>query len=56
MMAERTFFIVAIEHAGSGKIDRPSPRTRICAGDGIPLLGRGGRAEMVSRFDGPELE
>jgi voltage-gated potassium channel len=54
-MAERTFFIVAIEHAGSGKIDRPSPQTRVRSGDGITLLGRGGRAEMVSRFDGPEL-
>eukprot|EP01037_Dinobryon_pediforme_P013544 gene13544-13663_t len=49
--AERTFFIVALEHANSGKIVRPTPQTVVEAGDGITLLGRGGRAEMVSHFD-----
>jgi Trk K+ transport system NAD-binding subunit len=52
-MAERTFFIVAIEHAGSGKVDRPTPNARIRAGDGVTILGRGGRAAIVSLFDGP---
>ncbi len=52
-MAERTFFIVAIEHAGSGKVERPQPTTKVEAGDGVTILGRSGRADMVSYFDSP---
>jgi trk system potassium uptake protein TrkA/voltage-gated potassium channel len=55
-MAERTFFIVAIEHAGTGRIEQPDPKTVVKAGDGITLLGRGGRGEMVARFDTPGAE
>jgi trk system potassium uptake protein TrkA/voltage-gated potassium channel len=49
-MAESSFLIVAIEHAGSGTLERPQGDTVLRAGDGVTLLGRGGRAEMVSHF------
>ncbi len=55
-MAESTFFIVAIEHAGSGRVDRPSPGSLVQAGDGVTLLGRQGRAENVRFFDSPETQ
>ncbi len=51
--AERHFFIVAIEKAGSGKAEPPLPDTRISPGDGVTLLGRGGRSAAVARFAGP---
>jgi Trk K+ transport system NAD-binding subunit len=51
--AERTFFIIAIEKAGSGIIDRPDPDTRIYPGDGVTILGRGGRADAMECFDAP---
>ena len=50
-MARRAFFIVAIEPVGSRKIERPDPDTVVRAGDGVTLLGRGGRAAMVANFD-----
>ncbi len=50
--AGRHFFIVAIEKAGSGKAEPPLPDTRIAPGDGVTLLGRGGRGEAVARFAG----
>ncbi len=52
-MALSTFFIVAIEHAGSGRVERPSPGSIVQAGDGVTLLGRQGRAENVRFFDSP---
>ena len=48
--ADGRFFIVALEHAGSGRMERSSAATVVQAGDGVTLLGRGGRAEMVSHF------
>jgi len=47
---EGSFLIVAIEHAGSSRVERPVPSTILRAGDGVTLLGRGGRAELVSQF------
>lgn len=52
-MAEQMFFIVAIEHAGSGVVQRPGTETRVEAGDGVTILGRAGRASMVSYFGEP---
>jgi Trk K+ transport system NAD-binding subunit len=48
--AERSFFIIAVEPAGSGKAERPLPGTRIAAGDGITILGRSGRANVLNKF------
>ena len=48
--AERSFFIIAVEQAGSGKADRPHPATRINAGDGVTVLGRTGCADMLNKF------
>ena len=48
--AERMFFIGAIERAGSGKVERPSAHTRLQAGDGVTILGRSGRADVVGHF------
>jgi voltage-gated potassium channel len=52
--AELTFFIVAIQHAKSGEVERPKPTTRVHQGDGVTLLGRGGRASSVARFLHPD--
>lgn len=51
--AGRTFFIVALERAGSGTLERPTAEVRVQAGDGVTILGRGGRADMVSHFSAP---
>jgi Trk K+ transport system NAD-binding subunit len=48
--AERSFFVIAVEQAGSGKADRPLPGTRINAGDGITILGRSGWANILDKF------
>jgi len=48
--AENHFMIVAIERAGTGMVERPDGTTRVHPGDGVTLLGRGGRAEAVRRF------
>ncbi len=53
-LAGHMFFVVAIEHAGSGKVERPEYYTVVQPGDGVTLLGRGGRAAMVSYFSAPE--
>ena len=49
-MASRTFFVVAIEPTGSRRVERPEPGMVVRAGDGVTLLGRGGRAAMVANF------
>jgi voltage-gated potassium channel len=51
--AERTFFIVAIEHAGSGKAERPLPTMRVNPGDGVTILGRSGGANLFNKFSEP---
>lgn len=48
--AERSFFIIAVEHAGSGKAERPLPGTRVNAGDGVTIMGRSGRANILNKF------
>ncbi|ACK50288.1 TrkA-N domain protein [Methylocella silvestris BL2] len=48
--AERSFFIIAVEQAGSQKAERPLPGTRIVAGDGVTILGRAGRANILNKF------
>lgn len=48
--AENHFLIVAVERAGVDMVERPDGSTRIHPGDGVTLLGRGGRAEAVRRF------
>ncbi len=53
-LARNAFFIVAIEHAGTRTVERPTPDAVIKAGDGVTLLGRGGRAEMVTYFSAAE--
>ncbi len=50
LQAERSFFIVAIERSGSRAVERPSAASRIAAGDGVTILGRTGRAGIVSKF------
>ncbi len=45
------FLIIAIERAGRVGVERPAPATRVHAGDGVTLLGRGGRAEAVRKFN-----
>jgi Trk K+ transport system NAD-binding subunit len=48
--AERGFFIIAVEPAGSGKAERPAPGTRINAGDGVTILGRIGCLNILDKF------
>jgi Trk K+ transport system NAD-binding subunit len=48
--AERSFFIVAIERSGSRDIERPRADVRIRPGDGVTILGRTGRANILSKF------
>ncbi len=44
------FFVVAIERQGGHDTMRPEPSSRIVAGDGVVLVGRGGRARMMQAF------
>ncbi len=48
--AERSFFIIAVEQAGSGKAERPLPSTRVNPGDGVTIMGRAGRANILNKF------
>ena len=48
--AERSFFIVAIERRGRVEVERPHADTRIEAGDGVTILGRAGRADILAKF------
>ena len=48
------FMVVAIERRGRRDNDRPRPDTRIEIGDGVLILGRGGRLGMLEAFAGAE--
>ncbi len=50
------FFIVALQHGGSKEVTRVSPDLRVSAGDGLTILGRGGRAEVLRGFALPQPE
>jgi Trk K+ transport system NAD-binding subunit len=51
-----SFFIVAIEHRGSISIEHPRGETRIQAGDGMTILGRNARADLLARFSAPKAQ
>jgi trk system potassium uptake protein TrkA/voltage-gated potassium channel len=51
--SEHTFFVIAIEKAGSGVFERPRPETRVYPGDGVTIIGRGDRANVLSKFRAP---
>jgi len=42
-----------IEKAGSGVFERPRPETRVYPGDGVTIIGRGDRANVLSKFRAP---
>jgi Trk K+ transport system NAD-binding subunit len=44
------FMVVAIERQGRKDADRPQPDTRVEMGDGVLILGRGGRVGMLEQF------
>jgi Trk K+ transport system NAD-binding subunit len=44
------FLVVAIERQGGRDTDRPRPETRVELGDGVMILGRGGRVGMLEGF------
>lgn len=48
--SEHAFFVVTVERQGSDDVERPEGTTRIEAGDGVVIVGRGGRARMLARF------
>lgn len=48
--ARQSFFIVAIERSGSNDIERPQAAARINPGDGVTVLGRSGRADLLTKF------
>jgi Trk K+ transport system NAD-binding subunit len=50
--AERAFFIVSIERQASHAAMRPDGATRIEPGDGLMIIGRGGRAKVLAGFSG----
>jgi Trk K+ transport system NAD-binding subunit len=52
--AKSAFFVVAVEPVGSKKVERPEPNMIIQAGDGVTLIGRGGRAALVAKFSAME--
>ena len=47
------FFVVAIERQGGQDVERPDGASRIEAGDGVTIVGRGGRARMMAAFAPP---
>jgi trk system potassium uptake protein TrkA/voltage-gated potassium channel len=51
--AERAFFIVAIETSSSGKAEHPLPTTAIRPGDGVTILGRSARSNVLDKFARP---
>jgi voltage-gated potassium channel len=51
--SEHTFFVIAIEKARSGVFERPRPETRVYPGDGVTVIGRGDRANVLSKFGAP---
>lgn len=48
------FLVVAIERQGGRDTDRPQPQTRVEVGDGVMILGRGGRLGMLEAFAADE--
>jgi Trk K+ transport system NAD-binding subunit len=48
--ADNAFFIIAIERFGSSNVERPQPHMRIYPGDGVTVIGRPGRAEVLKNF------
>lgn len=48
--ADRAFMIVAIDRAATGQSERPKRESRIESGDGVMIVGRGGRAEILGSF------
>ena len=51
--SEHTFFVIAIEKAGSGVVERPRPETRVYPGDGVTVIGRDERVNVLSKFNAP---
>ncbi len=51
--AEGTFFIVAIEQAGTGTANRPLPSTCVKPSDGVTILCRSGRPNLLNNFSEP---
>lgn len=49
---DRAFFVVAIERQGAATRQRPNGDARIEFGDGVVLVGRGGRAAMLQALAG----
>jgi Trk K+ transport system NAD-binding subunit len=47
---DRAFFVVAIERQGGRDTQRPDGATMIEPGDGVMIVGRGGRARMLEAF------
>ena len=48
--AERAFFVVSVERQATQEAERPDGDTRIQTGDGVMIIGRGGRAKVLSGF------
>ena len=48
---KNAFFIVAIERQEGHDTERPDGSTRIELGDGVKIIGRGGRARMLELFE-----
>jgi Trk K+ transport system NAD-binding subunit len=51
--SEHTFFVIAIEKVGSGVVERPRPETRVYPGDGVTVIGRDERVNVLSKFNAP---
>ena len=51
--SDHAFFVVAVERQGGEDVDRPDGATRIRVGDGVVIVGRGGRARMLAAFGHP---
>lgn len=49
-MSGHAFFVVSIERQGGQDTERPAGSTRIEVGDGVVIVGRGGRAGMLAVF------
>lgn len=52
--AQSAFLIIALERRGSNIVERPDPRMLIYPGDGITVIGRPGRAEILQKFSSQE--
>ena len=52
--AQSAFLIIAVERRGSNVVERPDPRMFIYPGDGLTVIGRPGRAEILQKFNSPD--